>query len=247
MARFTLTDYGRTALNAAMASETKITITSVKTSDVTTFTTDTYPDFTNTVQTVLPSAISLKSDVGTALITAVFTNTSLTAEYAIKAVGLYATCAGNYSMSTPRLYGYCILDNADSMPLPTSEPINYTYLINTKVSEASAITIEMTEGAYASASDFSELTNLVHTNEPQRIRVRINNTTTPADKTGFNYIQDVPIQGITENYWVEPSVTGGAYNGVYEAETMTDKIRLRFVTQPATSVYITLVYFKTYP
>ena len=246
MAIFTLTDYGQTAMTAAMAGETEITITSAKTSDSTKLTTDAYPDFVNTVQTVTPSGIALKTDTGTALVTAVFTNSSVATAYQIKAVGLYATCAGSYRMSTPRLYGYCILDNPDSMPLPTVEPISFTYLINTKVSNTSAITIEMTDGAYASASDFYELTNLVHTNEPQSISIRCNNTVENTEKTGYNYMQEISLQGITDKYWIDGFISAGTYNGIWAVESLTDKIRLWFLTKPATSVFVTITYFKTY-
>jgi len=232
-------------MTAAMAGETEITITSAKTSDSTELTTDAYPDFVNTVQTVTPSGIALKTDTGTALVTVVFTNSSVATAYQIKAVGLYATCAGGYRMTTPRLYGYCILDNPDSMPLPTDEPISFTYLINTKVSNTSAITIEMTDGAYASASDFYELTNLVHTNEPRRLLIRCNNVVDSTEKSGFNFMQEVSVQGMTANYWVDAQVTSGIYNGTYQVESLADKLRLWFVTKPATSVYITVVYLKT--
>ena len=246
MATFRLTEYGKTALLAAMAGSTTITITNVKTSDVTTFTSDEYPDFTNTVQSVLPSAIALKTDVGTALVTAVFSNSNLTSAYSIKAVGLYAKCSGSYVMNTPRLYGYCILDSADSMPLPTSEPISYTYLINTKVSEASAITVEMTEGAYAAASDFSELTNLVHTNEANNLTIRLNATVESSERAGYNWLQEVSVQGMTADFWPDGFISSGSYNSVWTIETAADKLRLWFVTKPSTSAYVKIAYMKTY-
>ena len=246
LARFVLTEYGKIAVNMATSGGTKITITAVKTSDSTSLTTDTYPDFTSIGQTVPPSSISYKSDVGTALVTAVFTNTALSQAYTIRAVGLYAKCAGDYTMSTARLFGYCILDSADSMPLPTSEPISYTYQLNTKVADTETITIELIEGAYASATDFYELTNLVHNNEANSITVRLNSTAASTERGGYNWLQEVAVQGMTNEYWVDATISSGTFNGSYAVESATDKLRLWFVTKPATSVYLKVIYFPTY-
>lgn len=246
MARFVLTEYGKTAVNMAASGGTKITITAVKTSDSTSLTTDTYPDFTSIVQTVPPSSISYKSDVGTALVTAVFTNTALSQAYTIRAVGLYAKCAGDYTMSTARLFGYCILDSADSMPLPTSEPISYTYQLNTKVADTETITIELIEGAYASATDFYELTNLVHTNEANSITVRLNATVESSERAGYNWVQEVSVQGMTADYYISAWISSGTYNGQFLVESAANKLRLWFVTKPGTSVYLNVIYFPTY-
>lgn len=246
MPRFVLTEYGKTAVNMAASGGTKITITAVKSSDSTTLTTDTYPDFTSIVQTVSPSSIAYKSDTGTALVTAVFTNTALTRAYTIRAVGLYAKCTGDYTMNTAKLFGYCILSSADSMPLPTNEPISYTYQLNTKVADTDAITVEITEGSYAAASDFMDLANLVHTNEANAVLVRLNATTESTERAGYNWLQEVSVQGMTASYWAWATVSSGTYNATFAVETAENKLRLWFPTKPTTSTYLTVIYFPTY-
>ena len=250
MAAFVLTTFGQRAVTAAQEGTTVIHITDAKTADSTEFTSDFYYDFVSKVQTVQPSSMSFdKTGTGTALITVAFSNSSVVRAYDIVAVGLYAYCTGVFSQGTankPKLFGYCILDNPDSMPLPTVDTISYTYQINAKVSNTDAITIELTDVAYASASDFMELTNVVHTNEANAITVRLNNTAESTERPGYKWLQEVSIQGMTEDFKALAEVKSGTYNGSFRVETAENKLRLFFVNKPGTSVYLDVIYFPTY-
>ena len=153
----TFTTYGLEAIAAASAGQTKITFTELKTSDTGTLTTGTYPDFTSIKQSVNPSSVSMDKNTRTAVVSGLFSNAGLASAYNIKAVGLYATCAGSYAMSTPRLFAYEKINPAQNMPLPSTAPTSYSYQFNTTIANSTSVTVEIEQGDYALASDLQEM------------------------------------------------------------------------------------------
>lgn len=81
--------------------------------------------------------------------------------------------------------------------------------------------------------------------KPKTIRIRCNNTAATTEKADYKFKQEVSIPGITADYWVYAQVTSGSYPNTYQVESAADKTILWFATQPASNVYITIIYMKT--
>ena len=253
-----LTDFGREAVNAAMSGLTKIRFNCLKTGssaliigrmerDPATGRFKAYRDLETIEQTANISSIKYDETTTTVVVSGTFSNENLAKAYDIVEVGLYATCEGEYTETTPRLFAYKVFfEPLDHMPLPTDLPTSFTYDFNSTVSDESVVNLIIEPGTYASAADVQNLTNLVHTNEPQSISIRCNNTVETTEKTGYNYMQEISLQGITDKYWVGGQISAGTYVGTCAVESLTDKIRLWFDTKPATSVDVIVTYFKTY-
>ena len=152
-----ITQYGKDAIAAAAAGQTKISFTNLKTSDTGTLTTDTYPDFQSIKQSISPSSITMDSQTDTAKVAGLFNNNNLGMAYQIKAVGLYATCAGAFAMPTPRLFAYELFGTPDFMPLPSEAPTSYTYAFNTTINDAATVEVVIQPGDYALASDLQDV------------------------------------------------------------------------------------------
>lgn len=245
----TLTDYGRDLISAAMDGITQINFHSIKTTEETKITEPTdsynYEGLGASKQTAYVSNVTWDRENDCVIVTATVSNKDLAAAYDINGIGLYAN-GTDVSRFPVKLFGYEYFASPDHMPLPTDEIVSYTYTIVIKIASAEQIDFTLVDGAYASAVDVQDLTNLVHTNEANKLVIRCNQTTASTEKSGFNYMQEVSVQGMTADHWVDGFVSGGTYNGLWAIESFADKLRLWFVTQPATNVYITAVYLKTY-
>ena len=242
----TITDYGQQAIASAMAGQTQITITDMKTSDSTFIVKQgDYWELSSVKQSVAPSSLTFDERTRTAIVSGLFRNTDLTTAYTIQAVGIYARCTGEYEMLEPKLFAYELLTPGDFMPLPSTAPTSWTYEFNTQISSGSAVNIIITEGSYALASDFESLQARVRSNECMFSIVRLNNTQSSAEMLGYEWMQEISTPGVTENHWATSWISAGSYNPPYGVETLENKIRLWFPTKPSTSTYLTLVYMPT--
>ena len=242
-----LTDYGKEAIAAASAGKTVISFTSLKTTNTQTTTTPVggKQNFTTIKQTVSPSRISFDKNTDTAVVSGLFSNEGLGEPYTIMGVGLYAKCTGEYAQATEALFAYEFFTPGDYMPLPTDFPQSYSYQFNTTITDGDTVNITIAPGTYAPAADLQALAALVEEFKPKTKRIRCDNTTATTEKDGYKFKQEVAVQGLTEGYWADAQVTDGTYHGTYQVEPAADKLILWFATQPATSVYITVVYMKT--
>ena len=162
---FQLTTFGQEAVTAAMAGETEITFTNLKTASTSMLiTVDGYKDFASIKQSVAPTSISYAQTLHTVIVSGVFSNENVAATYNIVAVGLYATCAGTYSRSTPTLFAYDVLSRAEPMPASSAGLTTRTYAFNTTIDNALQVNITVEPGAYALAEDLSDLQTTVEAN-----------------------------------------------------------------------------------
>lgn len=74
----------------------------------------------------------------------------------------------------------------------------------------------------------------------ERKNIRCNATEASTDKAGFNYKQEVTWTNMAADDYVDGYVSAGTYNGLWAIESAANKVILWFVTQPATSVYVTV-------
>lgn len=162
---FQLTTFGQEAVTAAMAGETEITFTNLKTASTSMLiTVDGYKDFASIKQSVAPTSISYAQTLHTVIVSGVFSNENVAATYNIVAVGLYATCAGTYSRSTPTLFAYDVLSRPEPMPASSAGLTTRTYAFNTTIDNALQVNITVEPGAYALAEDLSGLQATVEEN-----------------------------------------------------------------------------------
>ena len=242
----TITDYGQQAIAAAMAGQTQITMTDIKTSD-STFVVNAgdYWELSSVKQSVAPSSLTFDEHTKTAIVSGLFRNKDLTAAYTIQAVGIYARCTGEFEMLEPKLFAYEILNPGDFMPLPSTAPTSWTYEFNTQITQGSAVSIIITEGSYALASDLETLQTRLIDNENILTIVRLNNTIESSEKPGFNWMQEVAVPGSSETHGVISFISTGSYNFRYAVETLENKIRLWFNQKPVNTTYMTNILIPT--
>ena len=72
----------------------------------------------------------------------------------------------------------------------------------------------------------------------ERKNIRCNATEASTEKAGFNFKQEVTWANMTADDYVDGCIFAGLYYGTWAIEPAAGKAILRFVTQPATSVYV---------
>ena len=75
---------------------------------------------------------------------------------------------------------------------------------------------------------------------------RCNDASPSSDKPGYKYVKEISFPGMTADVQSIGHVSAGTYNAPWGIDTLTDKVQLWFEKQPASSVYVTITFIKTY-